>query len=213
MPEETTTDNTNVEETAAPEETQQETTEQTQETTEETQETKTEETQETKTEETTVEGAPEKYEDFTLPEGVAVNEELMGEFTTLAKELNLPQEGAQKFIDLVPKYAEAIQAETAKAWNDAREKWVADLRSDANFGGDNFDKTIERAQRVLRSYGSETLTKFLGESGYGDNSDLIRMLAKIDIALGEDHFVEGRPSGDKGTLDPASVLYPNQGKK
>jgi len=35
-------------------------------------------------------GAPEAYEDFSVPEGVELDAELLGEFKNVAKELNLP---------------------------------------------------------------------------------------------------------------------------
>ena len=157
------------------------------------------------------EGAPEKYEDFTLPEGVEVSEELMGEFTTLAKEMNLPQESAQKLIEMVPKYEEALRAKDAEAWKTTRETWVKDIKEDSEFGGEKFDETVERANRIVKKYGSDELSTFLVDSGFGDNADLVKLLAKVDIALGEDVVVDGGPSGDKAT-DAASVMYPDQGK-
>ena len=158
-----------------------------------------------------LEGAPGAYEGFKLPEGTEVNEELMGEFTTLAKEMNLPQESAQKLIDLLPKQFEAFAAKQAESWKDTREGWVKDIKEDKELGGEKFDETLERANRVLRNFGSDGLKTFLADSGFGDSADLIRMLSKLDKALGEDYVVNGDPSGaqEKGA---AETLYGNQGK-
>ena len=43
---------------------------------------------------------PIEYEDFTTPEGVTLDEEVLGEFKGIAKELGLPQDKAQKFVDM-----------------------------------------------------------------------------------------------------------------
>src|SRR5712671_3512851 len=44
-------------------------------------------------------GAPEKYEDFKLPEGVELAPEAVAEVSTLFKELGLSQANAQKLVD------------------------------------------------------------------------------------------------------------------
>ena len=46
------------------------------------------------------EAAPEKYEDFKLPEGMEVNTDLLDKATPVFKELNLTQDQAQKMVDL-----------------------------------------------------------------------------------------------------------------
>ena len=53
--------------------------------------------------------APEAYEDFTLPEGMEMDADVLGEFQSLAKELNIPQAKPQQLTDfqthLAPKPA------------------------------------------------------------------------------------------------------------
>ena len=157
------------------------------------------------------EGAPETYETFKLPEGTTVNEELMGEFNALAKEMNLPQESAQKIIDMVPKQFEAFAAKQAEDWKGTREAWVKDIKEDKELGGEKLNETLERANRTLRNFGSDGLKDFLADSGFGDSSDLVRMLVKLDVALGEDYVVDGKPSSEKGK-SAAETLYSGQGE-
>ncbi|HET9131900.1 MAG TPA: hypothetical protein VFO86_13180, partial [Terriglobia bacterium] len=49
---------------------------------------------------TKIEGAPEKYADFTLPEGFKFDDKTLEAATAVFKDLNLSQEGAQKLVDL-----------------------------------------------------------------------------------------------------------------
>jgi hypothetical protein len=52
-------------------------------------------------------GAPEKYEDFKLPEGMPVNKEMTEGFKSVAKKLNLTQSQAQDLVDFSAKQSTA----------------------------------------------------------------------------------------------------------
>jgi hypothetical protein len=181
------------------------------EATEETTEVNTEATEQA-AEETTEEsesGAPEAYTDFTMEEGAALNETVLGDFKETAKDLGLSQEGAQKLVDLGMKLTEQNAAAQQESWDKTRDGWVEQIKSDTEYGGDKFDATLERANRALRQYGSEGLIQFLGDTGYGDNPELIKMFAKIDTATGEDKSIDGSPANTDGR-SLADVMYPNQ---
>lgn len=154
--------------------------------------------------------APEKYE-FKMPEGVTLDSEVGKQFEAVARDVKLPQEKAQALLDLAVKQIQGQTARTMQQWTEQRQAWVQELQRDQEFGGGRFQETIQRAQRALTKFGSPTLTKFLDESGYGDNSELIRMLARIDKALGEDKLVDGGSAGS--AMDVASLLYPSATKK
>ena len=77
--------------------------------------TKTESEQEKKPE-----GAPESY-DFKAPEGVSFDEGVIGAFSEVAKDLNLPQDAAQKVLD---KMAPVIQARQMEQFEAARNQWA-----------------------------------------------------------------------------------------
>ena len=158
------------------------------------------------------EGAPEKYEQFTAPEGVQLDQELVTEFTTLAKAKNLSQEAAQEVLNLGAKAVQKALSAQTERWGEIREGWVNDLKADKEFGGEKFNETVEGAKRALKRFGSDSFTGFLNATGYGDNADFIRLLARVDKATREDTVVDGDEKGE-GAKDAASVLYPNQGKK
>jgi len=150
------------------------------------------------------EGAPEKYEDFTVPEGVEVDGEQIEKFKELARELNLTQESAQKFVDLQTKMAarhiEAFQAEQAK--------WVSSLQTE--WGGE-FKANVQKAQRAMSQFGSPELRQLLDSTGFGNHPAVAKMMVAVGNKLGDPDFVEGK-SATQVPKTAAEILYPNQGR-
>ncbi len=156
------------------------------------------------------EGAPEKYE-FKAAEGVTLDADLVTELSTVAKELNLPQEQAQKFADLggklVEKTAKGIQEAQTKSWAEARTKWVTEIKTDKELGGSNFSQSREMALRAVRFAGVPEL-KQVFDSGWGDHPALFKAFVKFGKALGEDRMIDADVNA--GSKSAAQVLYPSQ---
>ncbi len=133
--------------------------------------------------------APESYEDFSLPEGMEMDADVLGEFKNLAKELNIPQAKAQQLINfqtqLASKQAEQYQAAVIKQGQD----WAASIKSDPEVGGDNYDKSVESAIKVIQSFGDPALTELLNTSGLGNHPALFKFCHRISSAISEDKFV------------------------
>ncbi|OZY45865.1 hypothetical protein [Pseudomonas lundensis] len=134
-------------------------------------------------------GAPETYKDFKLPEGMEMDADVLGEFKGLAKELNIPQDKAQKLIDfqtqLANKQAEQYQAAVTKQAQD----WAASIKSDPEVGGENYDKSVASAIKVIQSFGDPALTELLNTSGLGNHPALFKFCHRISAAISEDKFV------------------------
>lgn len=140
------------------------------------------------------ETAPEEYADFTLPEGVQVDNDLMDKFKDLAKEMNLTQENAQKFVDM--------QTATLKSSNDtqatkAKEtvaKWRTELENDSEFGGSNFDANEKIVHHAVRTYGGDdidVIERTLNQTGLGNFPPFVKMLWRIGQGIQEDNFESG----------------------
>lgn len=157
------------------------------------------------------EGAPEKYEPFKLPDGVAVDEASQAEFQKTAKELGLSQEGAQKLVDMYAKKQAAASEEFNKSWIKARSDWREEIKNDKEIGGDKLAESTEVALRVIETFGSPRLRQEVLETGWGDHPELFRFCVKVGHATREDRLIEGNPSSKETT--PAQRMYPNQGKK
>ena len=67
------------------------------------------------------EGAPEKYEEFKAPEGVALDAEVVKVYSEVAKELNLSQDKAQSVID---KLTPILAQRQAQQYQEAKKKWA-----------------------------------------------------------------------------------------
>ena len=79
------------------------------------------------------EGAPEKYDAFTMPEGFQLDEGRMTETTALFKELNLTQGNAQKLVDAYCKFAKEQQTAEANQLMETRKAWRSEIRSREDF--------------------------------------------------------------------------------
>jgi hypothetical protein len=153
-------------------------------------------------------GAPEKYADFTLPEGYEKDEELLGEFSALAKEANLPQEVAQKFVDLQAKFLTKTAGDNDKAWNDLHQSWIKSAKEDKDIGGATYEKNVGLANQALAKYGTPELFKMLLDTRTGDHPELIRVFSKIGAAMGtEDKGGGGPPLSDKKGKSAAETIF------
>ena len=165
------------------------------------------------------EGAPEKYE-FNSKVTDAPNEldpEVLTAFGDVAKELNLPQEAAQKVLD---KVAPVIQAKQAKALEVAKADWVSNSQADEEFGGEKLNDNLEIAKTALDAFGNDALKSLLVETGFGNHPEIIRFMYREGKAISEDSYVgnsEGadysRNSGPKDFNAIANSLYSNQQNK
>lgn len=158
------------------------------------------------------EGAPETYADFSLPEGMAINDAARDQFTVLAKDLNLTQDGAQKLVDLyVAQAAEAAQA-PYKLWTETQAHWVKEVEADPEIGGANLAASLATAARALDQFGGQDLRDALNFTGAGNNPVIVKAFVRIGTALSEDRFIPGAPP-KSGPKSAAAVLYPNMPEK
>lgn len=135
--------------------------------------------------------APEKYE-FTLSEGFEIDPAVVEQFDPVFRELDLTNEEATK---LAEGYAQIRQKE-AEAWHAEVAGWGEKVKADAEIGGDKLPDMAAAAVRVIGLYGTPELRNFLNETGYGNHPELVRVFARIGMALPkEDRVVEGEPSG------------------
>ena len=165
------------------------------------------------------EGAPENYE-FNQKVADAPQEldpEVLTAFGDVAKELNLPQEAAQKVLD---KVAPVIQAKQAKALEVAKADWVSNSQADEEFGGEKLNDNLEIAKTALDAFGNDALKSLLVETGFGNHPEIIRFMYRAGKAISEDNYVgnsEGadysRNSGPKDFNAIANSLYSNQQNK
>lgn len=148
--------------------------------------------------------APEAYE-LKAPEGVELDKDAVSEFTTLAKELKLSGEHAQKLADIAVK----MQQRHAEAHANTVREWEAASRADKEFGGDAFDTNVAVARKAIDAFGSAELKNLLNSTGLGNHPEVLRAFYKAGKAISETSFVSSGGRAPTGVRDPAKSLYPN----
>ena len=167
----------------------------------------------------TPKGAPETYEFNTkvadAPE--ELDPEVITAFGEVAKELDLPQEAAQKVID---KVAPVMQAQQAKMVEQVKIDWANDAKADQEFGGENLNANLEVAKSSLKAFGTDALKSLLQESGLGNHPEVIRFMYRAGKAISEDAYVGNSQGADaksngipKDFNGIANALYSNQQNK
>jgi hypothetical protein len=149
-------------------------------------------------------GAPEEYEEFTMPEGLQLDEELNGEFTTVAKDLNLTQDQAQKLADL---YTAQISAQK-DTWDTMVEGWRAEAEKDPEIGGEKFQENLASARGAVKEFGSNEFRDMLNTTGVGNHPAMLKFLYRVGEELREgsaDTSHGGSGTGTSKTL--AQRLY------
>lgn len=152
--------------------------------------------------------APEKYEDFTLPEGMEVDESLLNDALPVFKELNLTQDQAQKLVDL---QAKTVQEEVTKqqdAWKDTMKEWGDQTKSDKEFGGTKFDESLVVMKQGIEAFGNAEFKQMLDITGVGNHPEMARFLFKVGQVVKEHNILHGS-SNATGDKSAAVIMFPS----
>ncbi len=147
--------------------------------------------------------APDAYADFSVDDGLTLDETLLAEATPLFKEMNLTQEQAQKLVDFQSKQVQA----RSQAYDALMETWVDECKNDSEFGGDKFDESLATAQAAVNKFGTPGLKELLEQHGVGNHPEMVRFMVKVGKLTAED--VPGASGGNVSPKqDRASLMYP-----
>lgn len=150
---------------------------------------------------------------LTMPEGVEVDQALLDALGPEFKDLALSNRDAQRLADKFIEIETAKRAKQAEDWAGTVAKWADDAKKDTEIGGPKWDASVSSAGRALDRFGSPALTEYLDATGAGNHPELIRLLAKVGAAIGEDEpAISENPRGGPKP-DTAAVLYPNDTPK
>lgn len=140
-----------------------------------------------------------------MPDGFTVNEELLGEFKTIAKEAKLTPEQAQKFGGLAVKMQEqqmALHKQTVEGWKsqvqtgkDADGKPLPEHLAFPT--GEKFAPALATAKKALDASPPE-LKALLESSGMGNHPAVLRAFLNFGRLMEQDGFVPSTP-GATGT--------------
>ena len=152
------------------------------------------------------EGAPEEYAEFEVPEGAALDQDLLAEFKDQFKAENLSQAQAQERVNQGLALAAKWQAKALDMHQTQVEEWKNQTRTDPTIGGDKLPQVLAGAKQVRDHFGDEGLTQVLNTFGLGNHPSVIRFFSNVRAAMSDDVFVKtGKPTGTPGRA--ADVLF------
>lgn len=156
-------------------------------------------------------GAPEKYEDFSIPEGFKVDPVAMEKFNTLAKEANLDQATAQKFISLQTQFMGQVAEAQAAEFREVVGDWLKRAKEDTEYGGQKYEASVEIAKTGLKAFATPELVELMNTFQVGNHPEIIRVFYRIGRAVSEGNMIAGQPKGSTPT-SLAERIFPNVGK-
>ena len=166
--------------------------------------------------------APDKYEEYKVPEGYALDPEVKTEADKIFKGLGLNQEQAQSLVDFyTSKTSEAFQA-PFKAYQEMTDAWRQESESHPDLSGKlGPGKEVSvRISKALDSLGDPKLASdFRAQmdlTGAGNHHAFIRVLDSFAKRLTEGSHVAGRGPSQAGQSRPgeappgaAAAMWPN----
>ena len=132
------------------------------------------------------------YTEFKLPDGASVDAAALKAATDLFKEARLPQEQAQKFIDLAVSREQAAANASVKAFVDLQNKWVSEIKADPDIGGAKLDASLASAARAIDRLGVPGLREALNLTGAGNHPAVVKAFVRLGQMVSEDRFRPGR---------------------
>lgn len=147
-------------------------------------------------------GAPEEYADFTLPEGMEIDPDLIAEFKAEAKRLNLSQEDAQKLVDIQAKLAEKQSKAVLEQHQKTVAEWAEQVKAEL---GADYKKELAFAAKAINKFGTPELREFFNATGIGNHPELVKVFINIGKQISEDAFVEGKTKA--APKSAAEIIY------
>jgi hypothetical protein len=161
--------------------------------------------------------APEKYDDFKLPEGVEIKAETLKSAQELFKSLNLPQAAAQSLIDFHTAQLTELANAPIEAYNRLREEWQTTAKADPEIGP-KLNQIRENLGRAYDAVGNPNLVaefkSAMNLTGVGDNPAFIKFINALATKIIEPrHVSAGGPSSvaapNSASPTAAKAFYPN----
>lgn len=130
---------------------------------------------------------PDAYE-FTVPEGMALDEKLVDKATPVLKELGLTNDQANKLVGVYAEHLAELAAGSGEAFEAAyaerRQAEVAAqveadmtaLKADKEIGGAQYEAVHKRVIDFIGAQGTPEFRAFVDSHGIGNNPEFVRVL-------------------------------------
>lgn len=127
-------------------------------------------------------GAPENYDDFTMPDSFTLDEAGKTEATELFRKLNLSQKGAQALVDAWIEKATAMKEAELTQLTEQRKAWRGEIRNRPTFAADR-----ALAQKGINAVVKTEAEKALFQDTWlSDHPAVFSLFVRIGSLVGED---------------------------
>ena len=149
---------------------------------------------------------PAPVYEFTIPEGIKLEDAALSEFKSVLGEYRAQPELAQKLLDRHLTEVSRIHAETQRhqheVWETTQTQWRDQVKADPEIGGSRYETTITTCVGLVRNFGGteseiNELQQALTFTGAGNNPAIIKWIARIGAAL-----QEGKPAPSAPPAQP-----------
>lgn len=146
------------------------------------------------------------YGGLAFPDGA--DERALEAFKTLARELDLPPEAAQKLVDLERSLAESSTEKEENARQEILQRWAD--RTKEMFGP-HYAREVDVALRAADAFGGPELRSLLEATGLGNHPVMVKTFNQIGKLMSEDECVGGKAArgSDKTFTEALYGVKPN----
>lgn len=124
-----------------------------------------------------------------------------------------PKDRATKLLELQREVMKAHSEKGDKAVIQMQEKWQADTAADPEFANGKLEPALNGISKLLDRFGTAETRQAFDYTGAGNNPHVVKFLHKMSLILNEPGIDPSRINPAATPRDPATILYPNQGKK
>jgi hypothetical protein len=162
-----------------------------------------------------VEGAPEKYSDYKLPDGVTLSPEVKTEADNLFKGLGLSQDAAQSLVDFYGKQISELSSAPAKAYQEMTDGWRKDSESHPDLRGKlgPGQEINVRISKALDGLGDPKLASdfkaAMDLTGVGNHPAFIRVISRLAEKVTEGTHVAGNGPSKEGQSQSGRTAPPS----
>jgi hypothetical protein len=164
---------------------------------------------------TASDGAPEKYSDYTLPDGFTLDPAVKTEADALFKGLGLDQKQAQSLVDFYGKQISELSSAPAKAYQEMTDGWRKDSESHPDLRGKlgPGQEINVRISKALDGLGDPKLASdfkaAMDLTGVGNHPAFIRVISRLAEKVTEGTHVAGNGPSKEGQSQSGRTAPPS----
>jgi len=157
--------------------------------------------------------SPTHYGEFKMPEGMNIDSGTLDQAHALFSEARLPQEQAQKFIDLAVARERSFAERGVKAFVDMQNKWVSEIKADPDIGGARMNASLASAARAIDRLAVPGLKEALSFTGAGNHPAVVKAFVRLGQMISEDRFAPGHAAAPTASRSAAETIYDGNPKQ